>query len=280
LFDARKSCLNRFNLDVELFSVDGVAWIIQKYLNTYKDTERAPLDLLPIKFFSGVRCGEIAEFMGTRPKRRASFSDEAIQKFYHDAQYAIVQPATPSIDTEPNAQERAVMETLLRDYVRVNPKTLEDRLRYFLGTKNGRLLFYFYTRVLDSVTNRVLCVAREDHYHYIASPDGVPGDQKSYIGRATERVKKMIASLKAGNGIPPEEVLLDNTDQDEAIGQNENTTTPENPDTGSNTRPQGLEGSMMITGLNTRIYTDRNGKILKEESLDERGEVVTEKTRV
>jgi hypothetical protein len=134
------------------------------------------------------------------------------RRFYEHARYAVKQPASPSVEIEPNAQERQLMRRLLAEYARANPQTLQTRLQYFLSDVSGRRLFYFYTRILDAATNRVLCVAREDHYYYIASPDGVPGEQKNIFVKAAEKVKDTLTCFKRGDGLPESETAGDDDD--------------------------------------------------------------------
>jgi hypothetical protein len=200
---ARKNSLKAFALDTELFYGEGVAWMVQRYLNTYRHVE-GEVRVLHSSFGDDADPGQLAEFMGSQPSRLA-FAKAATEQFFRDARFAATPPDNIGVDLEPNRDDRVDMRRYLFAYRDARLITPEQRMNFFLTTREGRLLFHFYSRFMISASNRITLVAREGSCPYLPSLDGIPGEPRGLKKRIADYLKQCTTQFQRGDGLPPEQ---------------------------------------------------------------------------
>jgi hypothetical protein len=221
----RKAQLSMYRLDVELFSNDCVAWIIQRYLNCYSDRS-APVTVLHSRFGDDGNAGQLGWFFGGRARRK--FIDAANALRTRAQKRVAADPREDGLAfNEPTQQQRAEMLTLLRRYAeqqhqdpnletkddlaKLNPKRiarkvaesygtsdgskkdeLKDRMDFYLRTAEGRKMLAFYFKILDAANNLVRYTQKDDYMCYTATIDGVPGSATRAKAEKTDDRKKAL----------------------------------------------------------------------------------------
>jgi hypothetical protein len=189
LIKQRIQSLKKYQLLKEFFGSDGIAILMQKYLNCFVSENHSVV--IP-SFGNPKGRGQLSELFGSEA---LPVFNEATKAFT-DAGFSVL--STELIkDTAPSEADRKKIATLLAHYAQQTFKEKDDRVLYFLTQTEGRQLFYFYTCVMDSSSLRGSVIEKEDRLIYVGTSDGVPADRSSEMKKLAEQTKKSIKNFKS-----------------------------------------------------------------------------------